>query len=238
MDQLVGALASKLPQPDVDQLAGALAPKLPQLDVDQLAIKLTAALAKQASQASGNGSLLDVFARGIADRLPHMPKLEEMVQRLDDLIGRRIGLAVGAVALVACLALLGGVALFRPGHSYSAVTAPFVPPPVIIVVGPGGERVLFDPQSVLGMETEQMGKKEVLDQPIPNFTLPGQKVEPCNPGLGEKAINGNCWAGPFKDIQPPCGLLFRSGNECYRPVAADPQKPVGLTPINGQPPAR
>ena len=64
-----------------------------------------------------------------------------------------------------------------------------------------------------------------LDQPIPKFTLPGQKAAPCNEALGEVAINGNCWFAS-RDVKPPCGLLFRQGDACYRPIAAEPKKPA------------
>ena len=74
--------------------------------------------------------------------------------------------------------------------------------------------------------------KQVEENWISSSPLPNQKVGHCDAGLGEKAINGSCWAGPFMDIRPPCGRLFRSGDFCYRPVAADPQKPVGMTPPN------
>ena len=64
-----------------------------------------------------------------------------------------------------------------------------------------------------------------LDQPIPTWTLPGQKAAPCDAGLGEEAINGNCWAAQAK-VKPPCGRLFRQGDSCYRPIAAEPKKPA------------
>jgi hypothetical protein len=47
--------------------------------------------------------------------------------------------------------------------------------------------------------------------------------------MGEVAINGNCWANQG-DVKPPCGRLFRHGDKCYRPVAADPKKPIGPAP--------
>jgi hypothetical protein len=67
---------------------------------------------------------------------------------------------------------------------------------------------------------------------VPKAPYPGQKLEKdCNPDLGEKPINGGCWV-PVSErhMPPPCGKLFRHGDTCYRPVAADPNKPVGMLP--------
>jgi hypothetical protein len=65
---------------------------------------------------------------------------------------------------------------------------------------------------------------------IPKDPFPGQKLaKDCDPRLGEQAINGGCWVG-IVGVKPPCGILFRHGDICYRPVSADPQKPVGIFP--------
>ena len=47
----------------------------------------------------------------------------------------------------------------------------------------------------------------------------------------EELINGGCWA-PIdpRRSPPPCRKLFRHGDTCYRPIAADPTKPVGMFP--------
>jgi hypothetical protein len=82
---------------------------------------------------------------------------------------------------------------------------------------------------VLGAAGEEMGKKQPLDQHIPNFLLPGQKAPPCDARFGEVAINGGCWVNTG-DVKPPCGLLFRSGDKCYAPKAVDPQKPSTFIP--------
>jgi hypothetical protein len=97
---------------------------------------------------------------------------------------------------------------------------------MVMVFGPGADDapVSFDPGS-LRARPVTWGEKP-LDQPIPKFTLPGQRVAPCDAGLGEEAINGNCWAWQGA-VKPPCGRLFRRGDKCYAPVAADPKKPVG-----------
>jgi len=54
-------------------------------------------------------------------------------------------------------------------------------------------------------------------------------VAPCDAEWGEVAIYGNCWVGVV-DVKPPCGRLFRHGDICYRPAAADPKKPIGPAP--------
>lgn len=95
---------------------------------------------------------------------------------------------------------------------------------IVANAGPDGEPVRFEPGSLLAMAA--MGEKVPAEQPIPVKTLPGQKAAPCDSELGEVAINGNCWFAS-RDVKPPCGRLFRHGDGCYRPIAADPQRPVG-----------
>jgi len=100
-----------------------------------------------------------------------------------------------------------------------------------MVFGPGADEapVRFDPRSLFDNMPAKWGEKP-LDQPIPKFTLPGQKAAPCNAEAGEEAIYGNCWAW-MGALKPPCGrLAFRQGDKCYRPVAADPKKPIGPAP--------
>lgn len=44
------------------------------------------------------------------------------------------------------------------------------------------------------------------------------------------AIYGNCWLN-VGAVKPPCGrFAFRHGDKCYRPIAADPKKPVEWAP--------
>ena len=73
-----------------------------------------------------------------------------------------------------------------------------------------------------------MGKKVPAERWIPKKPLPNQKLEPCDTELLEKAINGACWQETSG--QPPCGRLYRSGDRCYRAVAADPADPLSQTP--------
>jgi hypothetical protein len=75
-----------------------------------------------------------------------------------------------------------------------------------------------------------LGKKTETEHWIPNEPAPWQKLaKDCKASLGEKPINGGCWVW-IADVPPPCGELFRHGDKCYRPVAADPNKPVGMIP--------
>jgi hypothetical protein len=73
------------------------------------------------------------------------------------------------------------------------------------------------------------GEKVPAEQQVPVRTLPGQKVAPCDAELGQVAINGNCWLR-VADVKPPCGRLFRHGDACYTPIAADPKKLIGPAP--------
>jgi len=91
-----------------------------------------------------------------------------------------------------------------------------------LIIAAARPPVRFAPESLLAMS--EWGEKS-WDQTIPVKTLPGQKVAPCDEGLGPVAINGNCWAA-MALVKPPCGRLFRQGDLCYAPIAADPKKPV------------
>ncbi|HLL52899.1 MAG TPA: hypothetical protein VK447_05090 [Myxococcaceae bacterium] len=72
----------------------------------------------------------------------------------------------------------------------------------------------------MGKKTEELW--------IPKNPYPGQKLaNDCNPKVGEEPINGGCWVW-IAAVPPPCGELFRHRDRCYRPVAADPTKPVGM----------
>jgi hypothetical protein len=146
---------------------------------------------------------------------------------------RRVG---GSVRWVGWVALVGFVAvalvLLVSGrvrwahHEEPAVASVTQPPAPVVVVVNGATGTMVDLRDYLGA-LAQFGKK-VEEKLIPKQPLPFQKDKDCNPDLGEVAINGGCWAK--MDVAPPCKLLFRHGDACYRPVAADPTKPVGLLP--------
>ena len=74
----------------------------------------------------------------------------------------------------------------------------------------------------------EMAKKVPAEQFVPDRPLPGQKLPPCSSDLQEKEMSGGCWMRGFEG--PPCKSLFRHEDGCYRPIAADPAKGVGLVP--------
>jgi hypothetical protein len=109
------------------------------------------------------------------------------------------------------------------------------PPMLILCVAQGSAPVVLDWQAVLGAIAKagdkNMGEKreKPIDNPVPDKPVPLLKAPPCLTEAGEELINGGCWVGTH--VPPPCGrYLFRHGNRCYRAVAADPMKPVGLIP--------
>jgi hypothetical protein len=210
---------------DPRELALAILAEFP---ADEVALKLADALAKQAQLASGTGSLLDVFARAIADRLPHTPKVDEIAQHLDQTSAKRLVLVAGVATSVACLVwfLLGALT----GRLHLGVTQPMV---VVASMGEDGMLETSDSRSWLGLAAQQtqMGEKTSREQRVPVKPFPGQKVPPCNAEAGEVEVNGGCWGNMTDSVKPPCGrYLYRSGDKCYRPVAADPQNPTTETP--------
>jgi len=184
---------------DVRQLARDLRECLP---ASELALQLVEALEEKA------GARAASFFQTLAERLGRVS-------------GRQIAISAGSGALVALLL----VPLLSAAH---ALPAPAAGPPVVIVsaIAADDSRVWlrFDPGSLFATPAK-WGEKP-LDQAIPKSTLPGQKVAPCETEAGEVAIYGNCWVGVL-GVKPPCGRLFRQGDACYRPVAADsPRKPA------------
>lgn len=87
-----------------------------------------------------------------------------------------------------------------------------------------------NPLGGLAAGTNALGEKTPPEQWIPKQPFANQKLAPnCRLALGEEAINGGCWVA-LKNVRPPCGdELYRHGDTCYRPVAADPNTPVGGT---------
>jgi hypothetical protein len=71
-----------------------------------------------------------------------------------------------------------------------------------------------------------MGDRKKTGRPMPHKALPHQAVHPCQDE--EKELYGSCWMGPFKGIEAPCPPnLYQEAGECYAPVAADPNVPLG-----------
>jgi len=183
-----------------------------------------------------------------------------LARRLDQLTAKRVAVsgATGGLAggVVACgVLLLGAVALLvfilsgrAPAwmaRGSEVVRAPSVAPepqvanvtqPVIIIANSaqGGAPALFELNTLLGaLATGEMDKQVPRDQPIPDKPLPWQKLPPCSANLFEEEIKGGCWQGT--NAKPPCRSLFRAGDTCYRPIAADPRKGVGAQPETPEP---
>ena len=139
--------------------------------------------------------------------------LLQAVGRLGRLTWRHVAISGGAGAVVAVLLVPFLFAFARPSH-------------VFIIYPPAGRPDAsprwFEPGSALAMfEWGEKMPKPPVDQTVPDWTLPGQKVAPCDARVGMKEINGNCWLG-LLDLKPPCGALFRHGDKCYAPVSAKP----------------
>jgi hypothetical protein len=154
-----------------------------------------------------------LLARRGARPLPASLRLGQrafrFLRRLAERFGRafwtRIAVTAASGAVVAVL-LVPLLSAAKPG------------PLVVMFFGPGADDapVRFNPRSLIDVPVS-WGEKP-LDQPIPKFTLPGQRAAPCDTGSGSVEINGNCWFASA-DVKPPCGYLFRHGDKCYAPVA-------------------
>jgi hypothetical protein len=222
------ALHGDPPSEEVEQLAAELRERMA---ASEHALKLVEALEEKAGQRLT--SLGQKLAEKSASELT--PQLVEAIdekasqravrfsQQLAEGLSRaskkQVAISAGSVALVGGLVLLLGAQLL-PRRADAAQAGALVL--VLPGAGPDGSTVSFDPRSLYDRPVA-WGEKP-LDQPIPVKTLPGQAVAPCNAALGEVAINGNCWANQG-DVKPPCGILFRQGDKCYRPVA-EPKKPA------------
>jgi len=166
--------------------------------------------------------------RVIGKRLDaHGGKLDKLLSEVEAI---RLALK-GLLHVTATVLLLGGLGF--AGHQLRAgmtsgetASATQMPPVSDAAKGATGRR--FDVRIFLGALLD-LGKK-VEENWVPKEPLPGQKLaKDCKESLGEEVINGGCWFAS-KKLNPPCGELFRHGDTCYRPVAADPNKPVGMLP--------
>jgi len=151
---------------------------------------------------------------------------QALAEKLGRVSWKQIAISAGSGALVGCLAL--AVAPLLPVRA-SAAQAGSLAVMVPAMAAPDQSPVWlrFDPGSLF--PTPARWGEKPLDQAVPMSTLPGQKVAPCDAEWGQVAIYGNCWLASA-DVKPPCGRLFRHGDKCYLPVAADPKKPVGPAP--------
>jgi hypothetical protein len=153
-------------------------------------------------------------------------KDKRAIQRTTWLSGALVGgfVAVGFVAVLDRLVL---------AHALRVASAT---PPVTIVVGSGadGAVVTSDSESWFNRKEENVGGKEVgektpREQHVPVKPFPGQATPPCMEDAGEVTINGGCYV--TTKVKPPCGrYLYRSGDECYRPIKADAREPSTAVP--------
>ena len=232
LEEKSGQRLTRLSQKLAERSASELTPKL---------VEAVEALEEKASQRATSFS--QEFAEKSASELT--PKLVEAVEALEETASRRatqffqtlaerlgrtswkqIAISAGSGALVGCLAL--AVAPLLPVRA-SAAQAGSLAVMVPAMAAPDQSPVWlrFDPGSLF--PTPARWGEKPLDQAVPMSTLPGQKVAPCDAEWGQVAIYGNCWLASA-DVKPPCGRLFRHGDICYRPVAADPKKSVGPAP--------
>lgn len=194
------ALHGDSPLLDVGQLAAELRERFP---ADEFVLKLVEALEEKASQRA------DSFFQKLAERFGRVSR-------------KQIAIFAGSGALVGCCLALA-VAPLLPGRANAAFQAG---PPVVIVSATAADDspvwLRFEPGSLVALADP--GGTRPAEQYVPKSTLPGQKVAPCDEGLRQEAIYGNCWL-PIVGA-PPCGRLFRHGDKCYAPVAAEPKKPA------------
>jgi len=161
---------------------------------------------------------LDALQAAVAEAAAKLDRMAASENRKGHLTWTLLGLGVLALLFASGISGLGA-----SGSETINVTRP----PSVANVVTGSTGIGFDLRTFLGAVL-RLGKK-VHENWVPKQPFPNQKLEKdCEPKLGEEAINGACWVKTV--VPPPCELLFRSGNACYRPVAADPEKPVGLSP--------
>jgi hypothetical protein len=238
LEEKSGQRLTRLSQKLAERSAGELTPKLVEA-VGALAPKVVEAV-EALEEKSGQRavSFSQEFAEKSASELA--PKVVQAVEALEEkasqraaqffqalaeklgrVSGKQIAISAGSGALVALLL----VPLLSAAHAFPAPAAPSLAVMVPAMAAPDHSPVWlrFDPGS-LNPRPARWGEKP-LDQAVPMSTLPGQAVAPCDAGVGEVAIYGNCWIQVVTP-KPPCGRLFRQGDACYRPVAADsPRKP-------------
>lgn len=204
---------------DVGQLVKEMRECLP----GEIALKVIEALEKKAGARD----------RKLIDALDEKASAREgrLIDALEEKAGARESRLLQAVAKLGQLTW-GHVAVAAAGTGALVVAVALAPllaravmPPVqhifIVARAGGGPALWAEAESYLVLS--RWGETRPLDQEVPKQTLPHQKVAPCDAGLGEVSIYGNCW-GAMADVKPPCGRIFRYGDKCYRPVAADPAK--------------
>jgi len=163
-------------------------------------------------------------------------KVDKTNATLND-TGEKLASLVSAMWGAGGMIALGLAALaFTPSHGSRAASSsaecPSAAPRISVNVGSDlvaeavKARLSYEePEPWMVAASGETGEKLPPERYLPNQPFPGQKKPPCDARLSEEAINGGCWTPILR--QPPCALLFRYGNTCYRPIATDPKQPVG-----------
>jgi hypothetical protein len=215
LEEKAGRRAASFVQEIAERAASELTPKLVEA-VGEVAPKLVEAVGEVAPKLVEAVEALEEKTSQRADSF-----FQKLAERFGRTSGKQIAISAGSGALVGCCLALA-VAPLLPVRADAATQ----PGPLVVIIPDGaldGSPLRFEPESLLAAVA--WGEKMPAEQQVPKKTLPGQKVAPCDAELGEVAINGNCWAAQA-DVKPPCGRLFRHGDKCYRPIAAEPKKPA------------
>lgn len=242
-ESFAAELAAKLPTVSPDVIARAVAAMVPTVDMPGLMAKLEAlrvgiegkvdALASKTEEGCERVERKVDSAAAKSDK--KLTEVEGKVDKADAKLNRLLWAVGGVGVAVVGVAVLALVPLLRaPASAVTpappAAVAPPVPPirDVIVNVTPGpvadaARGTQEGPPSLMGPITGQMGKSPP-ERWVPKEPLPGQKKPPCESRLREEILNGGCWQETVG--RPPCEWLYRYENKCYRPIAADPDRPV------------
>jgi hypothetical protein len=226
----LGVLGSKLDTTSarMEGALGALAGK-----VETASARTEGQLHGLAAKVADTGDEVERTGAKVESTQAQVTQAEKKVTRKLDLTLRLLcaNFGVGVIGLAAVLVL----------HCHRATNLLQPAPPGGTASVGGGEaargskdRCIDDPSPpclrVVGAEASgQLDKKAPDENWLPSEPLDGQRPPPCDEGLGQEAISGGCWYGSDK-VKPPCGRLYRKGDRCFVPVAADPKQPVGDDP--------
>lgn len=198
------------------------------------------ALANQASLASGAGSLFDVFARAITDRLPHAPKLREvklakhLARHLAGLLAKHQAWAGATGAGVG----IGVVLLFLAVSGRTRPASMGISPILVVMVQEADGTLAIGRPGEWWWDrgSAQLGEKMPKEQYIPSRPFPGQATPPCDTEAREEEINGGCWGQTAGTAPCNNSKLYRHGDKCYRPVRAATEKRSHVPPNTETPP--
>lgn len=225
------AALEKGPAVDAEALVAQLASKLPRLDPEVIALAVAAKLP--------DSEAMVAQLKVLQSTVDHSDAKGELIELKRDRDRRALIRAVWGSCAV------GVVTSFVLAHwQHAPATAPA---PVVLNISwgameeaaraqQGSAPGVFTPFMLLRvLPSGELGEKLPPEQYVPSKLLPYQKPPPCLTEAREEEINGGCWQQVVG--KPPCGrMLFRNGDTCYRPIAADPQKPVVTPRLPGQEP--